>query len=216
MTTIEASSPKGPSEKQMGPTVARLFRYEVRRWRNGVIPDVACAIASPVPAARTDPRPVAQRVLELLSQLSIPAPVWGRTNCTRARCGTPTPSPPGCSPRAATRPPASSRHPSGRAPGLVRRARRRPDAPGTATSPPDRFAVRERSTDPSASAPLDRQSGNYGLAAGAPTRVLAPEPQGFVPGRASAAGWGATRLETDKVMWETSSSDRRSTGPPTQ
>lgn len=52
----------------------RVFRYEVRRWRNGVIADAACAIASPVKVS-ADPT-VAQRVLELA--VSIPAPVWGR------------------------------------------------------------------------------------------------------------------------------------------
>ncbi|MDQ1422533.1 MAG: hypothetical protein QOD72_31 [Acidimicrobiaceae bacterium] len=53
---------------------SRVFRYEVRRWRNGVIADVACAIASPVPISAD--ATVAQRVLELA--VSIPAPVWGR------------------------------------------------------------------------------------------------------------------------------------------
>jgi hypothetical protein len=52
----------------------RVFRYEIHRWRDGVIPDVACAIDSPVQVS-ADPT-VAQRVLELA--LSIPTPVWGR------------------------------------------------------------------------------------------------------------------------------------------
>lgn len=52
----------------------RVLRYEIHRWRNGVIPDLACAIESPVRVS-ADPT-VAGRVLELA--LSIPTPVWGR------------------------------------------------------------------------------------------------------------------------------------------
>jgi hypothetical protein len=52
----------------------RLFRYEVRRWREGVIPDIAEAVESPV-RLTTDPA-VARRVLELTAQ--VPTPVWGR------------------------------------------------------------------------------------------------------------------------------------------
>jgi len=52
----------------------RLFRYEIRRWRDGRIPDAADAIASPVRV--TDDLARARRVLEVLP--SIPTPVWGR------------------------------------------------------------------------------------------------------------------------------------------
>jgi hypothetical protein len=52
----------------------RVFRYEIHRWRSGVIPDVAAAVASPVRVS-ADPT-VARRVLELV--VSIPTPVWGR------------------------------------------------------------------------------------------------------------------------------------------
>jgi hypothetical protein len=52
----------------------RLFRYEVRRWRDGVIPDVAEAVDSPQTLS-TDPA-VATRVLEVVAEL--PTPVWGR------------------------------------------------------------------------------------------------------------------------------------------
>ena len=52
----------------------RLFRYEIHRWRNGVIPDLAAAIGSPVRVS-ADPA-VAREVLELAT--SIPTPVWGR------------------------------------------------------------------------------------------------------------------------------------------
>jgi hypothetical protein len=50
-----------------------LFRYEVRRWRDGVIPDVAAAVASrhvSHDAAR------AARLLDLVPQ--VPALTWGR------------------------------------------------------------------------------------------------------------------------------------------
>jgi hypothetical protein len=53
----------------------RLFRYEVRRWRDGVIPDVLDAVASPQRLSE-DPRQ-ARRVLDLVE--SVPPLVWGRT-----------------------------------------------------------------------------------------------------------------------------------------
>jgi hypothetical protein len=52
----------------------RIFRYEVRRWRDGVIPDVAEAVESP--RHLTDDPRLAQRVLDLVP--SAPTPVWGR------------------------------------------------------------------------------------------------------------------------------------------
>jgi hypothetical protein len=52
----------------------RHFRYEIRRWRDGRIPDLADAIASPVRV--TDDLGVARRVLDVVA--SIPTPVWGR------------------------------------------------------------------------------------------------------------------------------------------
>jgi hypothetical protein len=52
----------------------RIFRYELRRWRDGVIPDLAEAVESPRLLA-TDLRR-AQRVLDLAP--SVPALVWGR------------------------------------------------------------------------------------------------------------------------------------------
>ncbi len=52
----------------------RLFRYEVRRWRDGNIPDVAEAVASPHRLS-ADPD-CARRLLELVPQ--VPTPVWGR------------------------------------------------------------------------------------------------------------------------------------------
>lgn len=52
----------------------RVFRYEVRCWPGGVIPDVAEAVDSP--RRLTDDPATAQRVLDLAPAL--PAPVWGR------------------------------------------------------------------------------------------------------------------------------------------
>src|SRR5437763_3996736 len=52
----------------------RLFRYEIRRWRDGVIPDVAEAVYSP--QRLSDDAARARRLLELVPQ--VPTPVWGR------------------------------------------------------------------------------------------------------------------------------------------
>jgi hypothetical protein len=52
----------------------RLFRYEVRRWRDGVIPDIAEAVDSPRRLSADPER--AHRLLELVPRL--PTPVWGR------------------------------------------------------------------------------------------------------------------------------------------
>jgi hypothetical protein len=52
----------------------RIFRYEIRRWRDGVIPDVEEAVDSP--QRLTDDSALAQRLLELVPD--VPTPVWGR------------------------------------------------------------------------------------------------------------------------------------------
>ncbi len=52
----------------------RLFRYEVRRWRDGVIPDVGEAVDSP--QRLTDDPELARRVLELAP--AVPTLAWGR------------------------------------------------------------------------------------------------------------------------------------------
>jgi hypothetical protein len=52
----------------------RLFRYEVRCWREGSIPDIQDAIGSPV--RLVDDLNHARRIIHLLP--SIPTPVWGR------------------------------------------------------------------------------------------------------------------------------------------
>jgi hypothetical protein len=52
----------------------RLFRYEIRRWREGVIPDIGEAVAGPV--RLSDDPAVARRILDLVP--SVPPLVWGR------------------------------------------------------------------------------------------------------------------------------------------
>jgi hypothetical protein len=52
----------------------RAFRYEIRRWRDGVISDVVEAVESP--RRLTDDPVLARRVLELVAEA--PTPVWGR------------------------------------------------------------------------------------------------------------------------------------------
>ena len=52
----------------------RIFRYEIRRWPNGVVPDLPYAVSSPVRIA--DDPSLVRRVLELVPL--VPTPVWGR------------------------------------------------------------------------------------------------------------------------------------------
>jgi len=52
----------------------RVFRYEVRRWHEGTIPDIAEAVASPVNLSNDES--AARRVLALASE--VPLMVWGR------------------------------------------------------------------------------------------------------------------------------------------
>jgi hypothetical protein len=65
------------AEGAVGSRVAgrlRLFRYEGRRWRGGVIPDAAEAAESP--RRLSDDPDTARRVLDLVPQ--VPPLVWGR------------------------------------------------------------------------------------------------------------------------------------------
>jgi hypothetical protein len=52
----------------------RLFRYEVRCWRGGSIPDLAYAVGTP--RRLTSDLRVARRLLDLVA--TVPRPVWGR------------------------------------------------------------------------------------------------------------------------------------------
>ncbi len=53
---------------------SRWFRYEVRRWPDGTIPDLEYAVASPV--VLTHDGDVAERVLAQVAR--VPLPTWGR------------------------------------------------------------------------------------------------------------------------------------------
>ena len=53
---------------------SRLFRYEIRCWRDGRIPDVAEAVESP--RALSDDPALSQRILD--SVPLVPTPTWGR------------------------------------------------------------------------------------------------------------------------------------------
>jgi hypothetical protein len=65
---------------KVGPVAARwlgrsrLFRYEVRRWRDGLIPDIDEAVGSPQCIGRSPAG--AQRLLDLVPQ--VPGLIWGR------------------------------------------------------------------------------------------------------------------------------------------
>ena len=52
----------------------RIFRYEIRLWRDGHIPDVAEAVDSP--RRLSDDEPHARAVLQRITE--VPTPVWGR------------------------------------------------------------------------------------------------------------------------------------------
>jgi hypothetical protein len=52
----------------------RLFRYELRCWRDGVIPDIDEAVDSP--RSLTDDPEIAQHVIDLAP--AVPSYVWGR------------------------------------------------------------------------------------------------------------------------------------------
>jgi hypothetical protein len=53
---------------------SRFFRYEVRRWRDGSIPDVSHAVGGP--RRMTDDRLLARQVLDLVPDF--PTATWGR------------------------------------------------------------------------------------------------------------------------------------------
>ncbi len=53
---------------------SRLFRYEIRAWRDGIIPDLAAAVDSPRRLSSDDG--MARRVIELAA--SFPTATWGR------------------------------------------------------------------------------------------------------------------------------------------
>ena len=64
----------------------RIFRYEVRRWRDGVIPDIGEAVESP--QRLTDDRSLAQLSLTSCPLFRVSSGV--ATRAEQERCGTPT------------------------------------------------------------------------------------------------------------------------------
>ena len=80
MTPVWAGEAADRGVVQVGPVGSRLlgrsalFRYEVRRWRNGTIPDVREAVSGPRRVSNDIER--AQEVLNLVP--SVPALTWGR------------------------------------------------------------------------------------------------------------------------------------------
>jgi hypothetical protein len=61
----------------------RMFRYEMRRWRDGVIPDISEAVDSPRTLS-SDLRD-ARRLLELMPLM--PVLVWVETSLGQGKCG---------------------------------------------------------------------------------------------------------------------------------
>lgn len=118
----------------------RIFRYEIRLWPGGHIPDVAEAVDSP--RRLTNDEACARRVLDVVRQ--VPTPVWGRDQLdagemwnsnsviawTLARSGIDTES---------IQPPAGGRAPGWHA-GLVVAHTRATAAPNTAASSSPRSA----------------------------------------------------------------------------
>ncbi|MGX6608471.1 hypothetical protein ACWKSP_41085 [Micromonosporaceae bacterium Da 78-11] len=80
MTPVWAGAAADRGVVRVGPVGSRLlgrsalFRYEVRRWRNGTIPDVREAVAGPRHVSSDIER--AQEVLNLVPL--VPALTWGR------------------------------------------------------------------------------------------------------------------------------------------
>jgi hypothetical protein len=80
MTPVRPSDGAGRGVVAEGPVGVRpagrlwLFRYEVRCWRDGVIPDIDEAVESPRRLSE-DPG-TARRLVDLVPR--VPTPVWGR------------------------------------------------------------------------------------------------------------------------------------------
>jgi hypothetical protein len=113
----------------------RLFRYEVRCWRGGSIPDVAAAVDGPV-RVTSDPD-TARRIVALVPEF--PARTWGRDEQAAGEMWNSNSLAAWLLTRAAVDTAAISPPPGGRAPGwhagLVVAARTR-EATRAATDPP--------------------------------------------------------------------------------
>ena len=62
----------------------RVFRYEIRRWKGGTIPDLASAIGSPI--RLTSDTALVHRALAAVP--FVPAVTWGAMSFVPAKCGT--------------------------------------------------------------------------------------------------------------------------------
>ena len=83
--TIEVAPSPDPDEARRGVVATgavgsrclgrwRIFRYEVRCWRGGSIPDLGAAVGAPRRLS-SDPQ-IARRLCDLIT--TVPTPVWGR------------------------------------------------------------------------------------------------------------------------------------------
>lgn len=83
--TIEVAPSPDPDEARRGVVATgavgsrclgrwRIFRYEVRCWRGGSIPDLGAAVGAPRRLS-SDPQ-IARRLCDLIP--TVPTPVWGR------------------------------------------------------------------------------------------------------------------------------------------
>ncbi len=83
--TIEVAPSPDPDEARRGVVATgavgsrclgrwRIFRYEVRCWRGGSIPDIGAAVGAPRRLS-SDPQ-IARRLCNLIT--TVPTPVWGR------------------------------------------------------------------------------------------------------------------------------------------
>jgi len=61
----------------------RVFRYEIRRWRDGIVPDIARATRV---VDITDDEDVARRIFDAIA--SAPTPTWGRDELGRGEMWT--------------------------------------------------------------------------------------------------------------------------------
>jgi hypothetical protein len=143
----------------------KLFRYEVRRWRDGVIPDLGDAVASPVRIS--EDAALAQRVLGLLP--STPRPTWGRDELGTGEMWTCNSVMSWVLTRAGVDPDAIAFPPRARAPGWdagVAVARRQLPwpRPGTVTRPVPAMGGRT-SRQPAAAAPRAVRAGGSGPSA---------------------------------------------------
>jgi hypothetical protein len=138
----------------------RVFRYEVRRWLDGVIADEDEAVASP--QLLSDDLLAARRLLDLVGRCRHQS--GAETSSGRARCGTRTRSSRGCSPA-----PACQRTRSVPRRVAARQDGRRASSPPTASRPTSGSATARA---PVAARPWQGRGSGHG-----PTRRGQPRPR---------------------------------------